>query len=64
MVYILAEASDDGTAKVVYTSIDRKFRKTFNALDWLARLVAHIEIGAGGMNLDFEHSPPESSQHT
>ncbi len=30
------------TAKVVYTSKDRKFRKTFNALDWLARLVTHI----------------------
>ena len=42
MVYIPAEASDDGTAKVVYTSNDRKFRKTFNALDWLARLVTHI----------------------
>ncbi|MFH1153327.1 MAG: hypothetical protein V1793_05885 [Pseudomonadota bacterium] len=33
---------DDGTAKVVYTSKDRKFRKIFNALDWLARLVTHI----------------------
>ncbi|WP_321493336.1 transposase [uncultured Desulfobacter sp.] len=42
MVYIPAEASDDATAKVVYTSKDRKFRKTFNALDWLARLVTHI----------------------
>ena len=42
MIYIPAEASDDGTAKVVYTSKDRKFRKTFNALDWLARLVTHI----------------------
>lgn len=42
MVYIPAETSDNGTAKVVYTSKDRKFRKTFNALDWLARLVTHI----------------------
>ena len=36
------KASDDGTAKVVYTSKNRKFRKTFNALDWLAKLVTHI----------------------
>ena len=42
MVYIPAEASDDGTAKVVYISKDRKSRKTFNAMDWLARLVTHI----------------------
>ena len=42
MVYIPAEAPDDNTAKVVYTSKDRKIRKTFNALDWLARLVTHI----------------------
>lgn len=42
MVYIPAKVSDDNTAKVVYTSKDRKSRKTFNALDWLARLVTHI----------------------
>ncbi|MDA8134105.1 MAG: transposase [Desulfobacteraceae bacterium] len=42
MVYIPAEDSDDGTAKVVYTSKDQKSRKVFNALDWLARLVTHI----------------------
>ncbi len=42
MVYVPAEASDDSTAKVIYTSKDRKSRKTFNALDWLARLVTHI----------------------
>jgi len=42
MVYIPAEASDDITAKVVYTSKDRESRKTFNALDWPARLVTHI----------------------
>ena len=40
MVYIPAEDSHDGTAKVVYTSKDRKSRKTFNAMDWLARLVS------------------------
>ena len=33
MIYIPAEASDDGTAKVVYTSKDQKFRNIFNALD-------------------------------
>jgi len=46
-VYLKAIVSDgcfqdNGTAKVVYTSKDRKFRKIFNALDWLARLVTHI----------------------
>ena len=42
MVYIPTEDSHDGTAKVIYTSKDRKSRKTFNAMDWLARLVTHI----------------------
>jgi hypothetical protein len=28
--------------EIVYTSKDRKIRKIFNALDWLARLVTHI----------------------
>lgn len=42
MVYIPAEDSDGGTAKVIYTSKDRKSRKVYNALDWLARLVTHI----------------------
>jgi len=42
MVYIPAEESVDGIAKVVYTSKDGKTRKVFNALDWLARLVTHI----------------------
>ena len=42
MVYVPAEKSDDGVAKVIYTSKDRKSRKNFNALDWLARLVTHI----------------------
>lgn len=34
--------NDDGVAKVIYTSKDRKSGKVFNALDWLARLVTHI----------------------
>ncbi|WP_459919076.1 transposase [Desulfocicer niacini] len=42
MLYIPAEESTDGIAKVVYTSKDRKPRKVFNALDWLAQLVTHI----------------------
>ena len=42
MVYIPEQDSHDGTAKVVYTSKDRKSRKVFYALDWLARLVTHI----------------------
>ena len=42
MVYITAEDSHDVTAKVISISKDRKSRKTFNAMDWLARLVTHI----------------------
>jgi hypothetical protein len=42
MIYIPAEKSDDNTAKVIYTYKDKKSRKVFNALDWLARLVTHI----------------------
>ena len=42
MVYVPAKESADGIAKVVYTSKDRKSRKVFMALDWLARLVTHI----------------------
>jgi Zn finger protein HypA/HybF involved in hydrogenase expression len=42
MVYIPAKKSDDGVAKIIYTSKDRKTKKKFNALDWLARLVTHI----------------------
>jgi hypothetical protein len=42
MVYVPDEDSADSVAKVVYTSKDRKPRKIFNALDWLARLVTHI----------------------
>ena len=42
MVYIPAKKSDDGIANVIYTFKDRKSKKVFNALDWLARLVTHI----------------------
>ncbi|GAB6147195.1 transposase [Desulfocicer niacini] len=42
MIYVPAEQSTDGIAKVVYTSKDRKSRKVFTALDWLARLTTHI----------------------
>jgi len=42
MVYVPAEKANDGVAKVIYTSKDRKTRKVFTALDWLARLVTHI----------------------
>jgi len=42
MIYVPDKESDDGVAKVVYISKDRKSRKVFNALDWLARLVTHI----------------------
>lgn len=42
MTYVPDKDSDYGVAKVVYISKDQKSRKVFNALDWLARLVAHI----------------------
>ncbi|MCA1795115.1 MAG: transposase [Desulfobacteraceae bacterium] len=42
MIYIPDKESDDGVAKVVYISKDRKSRKIFTALDWLARPVTHI----------------------
>ena len=42
MLYIPAEKSADGSAKVVYQSKDGKTEQTFEALDWLARLVVHI----------------------
>jgi hypothetical protein len=42
MLYIPAEKSADGSAKVVYQSKDGKTEQTFDAPDWLARLVVHI----------------------
>ncbi len=42
MLYIPAEKSADGVAKVVCTSKDGKTGQTFDALDWLARIVVHI----------------------
>ena len=42
MIYVPAEKSNDGVVKVIYTYKDRKIKKIFNALDWLARLVTHI----------------------
>jgi len=42
MTYIPAYESNDGIAKVLYESKDGKTSKTFDALDWLARLVTHI----------------------
>ena len=42
MVCIPAEKSADGSAKVVYTSKDFSAEQTFDAMDWLARLVVHI----------------------
>jgi hypothetical protein len=42
MSYIPATDSLDGQAKVIYRSKDERTSKTFEALDWLARLVTHI----------------------
>jgi hypothetical protein len=42
MLYIPADKSPDGSAKVVYTSKDGRTEQTFDALDWLARIVVHI----------------------
>ena len=42
MTYISANDSCDGVSKVIYQSKDGTSSKTFDALDWLARLVTHI----------------------
>jgi putative transposase len=42
MIYIAADESADGVAKVIYGSKDAKTTKTFKALDWLVQLVTHI----------------------
>jgi len=42
LIYVSPKKSNDGIAKVIYTAKDRKSRKVFNALDWLAQLVTHI----------------------
>ena len=42
MLYISAEKSADGSAKVVYQSKDGKTEQTFDAIGWLASLVVHI----------------------
>ena len=42
MLYIPAEKSADGVAKVVCNSKDGKTEQSFDALDWLARIVVHI----------------------
>ena len=42
MTYIPASGSSGGAAKVIYASKDAKPSKTFDALDWLAQLVARI----------------------
>jgi hypothetical protein len=44
LVYIPAEKSDSGAAKVIYTSKDRKSRKVFTALGWLARLMIQFQL--------------------
>ena len=42
MLRIPAEKSTDGAAKVVCQSKDFSAEQTFDALDWLARIVVHI----------------------
>jgi len=51
MTYIPAYESNDGIAKVLYESKDGKTSKTFDALDWLARLVTHIQHKGEQLNL-------------
>jgi len=41
MTYIPGDESANGAAKVIYDSKDGKTSKTFDALDWLARLVTY-----------------------
>jgi len=42
MIYLPANESSTGAAKVIYESKDKTTSKTFDALDWLAQLVTHI----------------------
>jgi len=42
MIYIPASKCSDARAKVLYTAKDGKTTQSFDALDWLARLVIHI----------------------
>jgi hypothetical protein len=42
MTYIATDDSSDGVSKVIYQSQNGRSTKTFEALDWLARLVTHI----------------------
>jgi hypothetical protein len=42
LTYIAADESANGVAKVIYESKGGKTSKTFDALDWLAQLTAHI----------------------
>ena len=42
MTYVAADNSSDGVSKVICQSKDRRSKKTFDALDWLAQLSTHI----------------------
>jgi len=42
MTYIAADESAGGVTKVIYESKDANTSKTFDALDWLAKLTTHI----------------------
>ena len=42
MTYVAAQDSSGEVGKVIYQSKDAKAAKTFEPLDWLARLVTHI----------------------
>ncbi len=42
MTYIPGAETRDSAARVLYESKNGRFSKTFNALDWLARLTTHI----------------------
>jgi hypothetical protein len=57
MTYIAADESADGVSKVICESKDANTSKTFDALDWLARLrrITHIpykgESAGGGSDI-------------
>jgi len=42
MIYVPADQSLDNKAKVIYTGKDGQTKQTFEALDWLARLITHV----------------------
>jgi hypothetical protein len=52
MTYIAANDTSDGVSKVIYQSKDGTSTKTFDTLDWLARLLTSSPIRASPTEAD------------